>query len=192
MTEITGDAGWPSGVSRAYCTKEDVDDILSEDGTEARYDDDHDAELSADELARIDRVIIRASVMVGSKLKRRFKTMAGFEGGNPPASTPESVRYMTAVIAAYYTSMRRGNPVSEEIRSLYREALEWLDKIARGDELPIDLHEQMDNTSFVSNFNVDGSYRTSKVRVTRPNSTRAEPPAGIRRARELFYGYPWE
>jgi phage gp36-like protein len=177
---------------KAYCVKADVDDIWSEEGIESRFDDDADASLSEAELARVDRFIKRASIIVGSRLKSRFADLASFEGSNAPTNTPESVRYMTAVVAAYLMASRRGLPVQQEVKDQYEEVLQWLTTIQTGGGLPIDLSEDLNRAPFVSNFTIDGSYRTRKVRVTEANSTGGESREGIKRAREQFAGYPWE
>ncbi len=169
------------------CTREDVSDWWSEDGLIAREDDDRTGglDIAGTEAARTDRIIARASAIVGVYLAERY-SVDQWAGTNPPTNTPASVRHYAAIIAAYYMGIRRNLPTSTELAAEYKLALEQLAGIKAGDFSLPEIPESFENYASVSNYTVDGNYRSSKIRVVRSTSTGSRPPAPIKDNAEIY------
>lgn len=160
------------------CSAEDVADWFSALGVKSRFDDalaGSTVAITVDEAATRDRMIAKASAIVGAKLGVRFKR-SSYAGSNPPTNTPDLVRYIATILSCRYISSRRNLPVSAELTRQCDEVMKWLDEIVAGNMMIPDAPDSFDLTAFVSNFTVDGSYITSKVRRV-PRISTGGPPA---------------
>lgn len=147
----------------SLCTTQDVSDLWSDDGVLGRLDDDNDNANNAAELAILARVILNASAFVLSRVGMRYKT-SDITGSNAPTDTPQIVRFYTSVIASHYLAIRRGNPTTDGFAELYSQVMRDLEQVQNGSMLLPGVVDSLNQLPFVSNFHIDGNYRSAKAR----------------------------
>lgn len=172
-------------VYRRLCTLEDVEVILSAEGLIARADDTQDGTMSASEEKLVNDCISRGSREAAMRLTMRYGDVANFQGGNAPADTPASVRDMVAILAAFWVCKRRNNPVPQSLVDDRRQVFEDLQAIAANQMRLPDIDDG-DELPFVTNFHVDGRYRSAKLRRIDATSTRSLPPQDTRQHPEWY------
>ncbi len=155
----------PAALAFVYCTQDDVDAVLSVDGTVGRADDDATGALSATETGRITKCINWASDRINLFLLSQYAA-ADLAGS-------WLVNEWCAIMAAYKLSCRRGNPPAGSLATLYDEAIEELKAVKSGEyQLPgIGARDLF--TPAWSNVRVDLSYALRKIRVEKPMSERS-------------------
>jgi Protein of unknown function (DUF1320) len=144
-----------------YCTEDDVESILSVDGLGTRLDDDNTGDYSPppDLDYLINQILPWASAQINCYAAGLYS----------PVNLAQSwtVNRWCAIIAARRLCMRRGNPVPKSLAEDYKETMEELASVRRGD-LPIDpnIIGYRNNMSFAwSNVTMQPGYRLRKVRV---------------------------
>ena len=161
------------------CTSTDVADWWSVEGVDARLEDDLSGSVESDESLQLTRLIERASAIVAAKLSQRY-LQASYAGTNPPTNTPPLVMHFAAVIAAYYLGCRRNLPHSEALLKEYERVLEMMNEIGSGLLSIPEVAESFDTTPFLTNFHLDGRYRSSKFRKVDATSVGGRPAPPIK------------
>ena len=159
------------------CEVKDIEDIWSVEGVEGRFDDNEDANLDVGDHQRIERFIERASLLYVAPALRSLATdPTNWKGSTPPTDTPESVKYLTAVIAAYLVATRRGLPAPDHVLSLYEYTIEQLGEIKARRMTLDDVSISQQTTPFLSNLIVHGHHRSAKIRVVEGSSKVGDRP----------------
>lgn len=155
------------------CARADVENWWSADGVTDRVDDNRNDAESGSETAIVTAWIERASAIVASKVSVRYNA-AEYGGANPPTTTPPVIMHFTAVIAAYYVGCRRNLPIPASLKEEYERVLKLLDQMAAGTITIPEVSDSFAGGPFNSNFHVDGSYRSTQLRVV--PATSSDPP----------------
>lgn len=170
------------------CVKSDIEDWWSADGLLLRTDDDRSATENGSEASIVTSWIERSSAIVAAKLSQRYLQDA-FAGVNPPVDTPVLVMHFTAVIASYWVAGRRNLPIPEQLKEEYDKVLKSLDEIAAGQSSLPGVADSFEGGFFLSNFHLDGRYRSAKFRVITATAVGSDPTgASIKRFPEQFSG----
>lgn len=158
----------PTALEILYCTRADVEAILSQEGVELRLDDDGSGQVASTELARLTTQGINyASSRVN------FYCLAKYEASELAKSW--LVNEWATIIAARWLCSRRGNSPPESLENLYEQVLEDLKGI-RSDEAQIpDIGPRDAAWPAWSNISFDTRYQLRRLRVERPISEQTTP-----------------
>ena len=158
-----------------FCTESDVQAILSIDGEQAALDDDGNGVVDATEQARISLGINYATARI----------MAYCQGLYDVGDMANSwlVNEWAAILAAYWTRCRRGNPVPESLKELVFGDGSEENKGVMGELAAVKKQQlQLDGIGYRnvpwpawSNVRVDTRYRLRQARVERPISEPTPP-----------------
>lgn len=173
----------------ALCSITDVSDWLSQEGLDARLDDDRGQFADEAEQAIGTRLIEKASVKVAAYLSQRYKLEEYAGTGTPPTNTPPYVRGAVSIVAAYYISIRRNLPCSGALADAYRGVFEELQEIINGHLSLPEVVDSFEGRPFVANFHLDGTYRSAKFRKVDATSIGSQPTAPIKSHPEQNMGY---
>lgn len=153
----------------AYCSQDDVEEVLSEAGVLLRTDDDPEG---VEDASKVTAVIEAASSRIDMFLLRRYS-----------ASSLQSsiwVKWCCAYLSACLLSKRRGNPCPESIGFECQQYVDWLKEIRDGlMDLP-GVAPSSDVLPSVSNFTVDARFNRAKVRRVQSTSTRGNAPPPVK------------
>lgn len=151
-----------------YCSDNDVEALLSEEGVNLRLDDNQDGAVNAAELLRLTR---QACNYATSKVNDFCA------GRYDPADleTSWTVNEWATVIAARWLCSRRGNPVPGSLKERLAEVMDELKQVKSGQYSLQDLAERTSSAPIWSNTRVDVRYRTRRIRVERPISEGTPP-----------------
>lgn len=136
-----------------YCTRSDVEDLLSAGTVRSLLDDDDDgvAEVS------ISRTLDRAALKINQYCQRHY-TVAELAAN-------DWVKHAAAVIAANFLFQRRANSPPGELEEEHEEILEFLREVYTGScDLPGATPRGWDAPS-MANLTIDGRYGQGKIRV---------------------------
>lgn len=148
----------PASLATVYCTRTEVEAILSSAGVMARLDDG-----TSNSAAQAVAVIEQASETVNIHCCRRYAVAA--------LATSPWVKWATATIAARNACRRRANPVPGAIEQDYDEVMEKLKQILSAQlDLP-NIAPAHDETPAVSNYTIDSRFHRSKIRRVWATST---------------------
>lgn len=172
------------------CTIQDVADWWSQEGVDARLDDNRNdlVSVSPGEADILLRIIERGSAVVAMKLSQRYTQDSYAGSGTPPASTPALVSHFAAVVSAYFLGIRRNLPISPHLKEEYERVLKMLDDIVSGVLSIPDLAESFEMTPFLTNYHVDGTYRSAKFRKVDSTSVGKSPTPPIKSHPENYHG----
>lgn len=151
-----------------YCAREDIDDVLSDEGVGYRATDEAN---QIEKSGLVTRTIRQASDRVNLYCGERYTAAE--------LATSDYIISATAVIAAYMLSTRRGNPPPPSLEARYKEVFEELGKIQLGQADVPGIVTRGGSVPVLSNLRIDGRYRQSKVRVQPDISTGTPPQGGI-------------
>lgn len=169
------------------CTRADIEDWWSADGVAERLDDDRSASESGSESLIVTSWIERASAIVAMKLGQRYN-LADYAGASPPTDTPVLVMHFTAVIASYWIGTRRNLPVSEVLKEEYEKTMKTLDEILNGQASLPGVSDSFEGGLFLTNFHVDGRYRSAKFRKVTTTSVGSDPTGSVKSYPEVASG----
>lgn len=174
------------------CTIDDVEAILSAEGVVARGDDSQDGTVSASETKLLNDQISRGSREIAMRLNMLYK-VTEFQGSNPPVDTPATVRDMAAVLSAYWMCLRRNNPPTIWLQTARQEVFDTLELVKHGNLRLPDITTALEHSPFVTNFHLDGRFRSAKARRVDATSTGALPPGQLQSHPEYnVIPNPWE
>ena len=140
-------------VGTLYCSRTDIDEILSTFGTDSAATDD-DAQSSLD---HINSCIARASQRLDFKLNNRYDQGQLF--GH------RWVTQATAVLASVYLMRRRGNPPPESLLEMQQEVNDDIEEINSYKKSLNGLAERYLRQPTMSNISIDRRYFSTKVRA---------------------------
>lgn len=150
-----------------YCTREDIDDIMSVEAVDLHLDDNQDGTVSdpptdPDESARATRACQYATARIDLYCRTHYE----------PECLAESyiVREWAAILAAAWIAVRRGNPGAESLMKLRKEVLDELKLVQAGTLQIGDIGASQSGLPFYDNVTKRESYRVRKLRVQRPIS----------------------
>jgi hypothetical protein len=157
----------PTALTYTYCTEEDLQALLSVDGTTARVDDNGDNSQSVTEALYLSKAISWATDRVN------FYCLPRYAADKMAASWV--VNNWAVVLAGHWLSIRRGNPSPGSLKQFYEETVEDLKLVHSGAfEIPgIGTREVL--WPAWSNVRVDPLYILRKIRVERPISEKTSP-----------------
>ncbi|MDA7950246.1 MAG: DUF1320 domain-containing protein [Pirellulaceae bacterium] len=110
--------------TQIYCTTEDIQSILSYDYLLLCTDDDRDGQLSPNESSYITLAIERAANLMNAYLSRVLKL--------EDLLSNSWCRDCNSALAAYFISIRRGNPPPKSIEVLYHYYIDLIQDIRKG------------------------------------------------------------
>lgn len=147
----------PDTLSTLYCSSDDVDALLSQEGVDLRLDDDESDAISATEETRLTTWALNyATSRVNDYALGRY--LAANLDNN------WTVNHWATVIAARYLCVRRGNPLPKSIAELYKEVMADLKALKAGEYQLGDIAERVLNSPSWSNLRHDGRYLRKKTR----------------------------
>lgn len=154
--------------THVYCTKEDLEALYSVDGILGRVDDTNSGTLDATETGYLDKARYWATRKVDFFCMARYADSA--------LATSWVVNEWAIILACFWLSSRRANPVPNSILELYKEAMEELKSVQAGRfEIP-DIGQRAAAFPAWSNVRVDPMSRLRKIRVERPISEPTPTP----------------
>ena len=152
----------PAALSTLYCTEEDLQNLLSEEGERLRLDDQGDGYLNALERTALTKAISYATTRVNFYCQPLYATA--------DLSTSWLANEWATIIATRWLCTRRGNPCPDSIQKMYDEALEDLQAVKAGSHQIPDLGYRNVAWPAWSNVTVRPEYHYRKQRVQRPIS----------------------
>jgi len=155
-----------------YCTRTDIDAILSIHAVDRMIDDDGDGAIEAGESALVTTMIERAAGRINSRVEMRY-TLSDL-------SSNDWIKFVNASIAAQMIARRRGNGVPPSLQEEVDEFLGDLDEILAGRMKIPEQNESLDYLPSVSVYDVRRGCQPS-IRVDTRLSTGTDPHATIQR-----------
>jgi phage gp36-like protein len=143
-------------LTRVYTSRDEIEDMLSEFGTDQRLDDLTDGD--ADVLLTY---IERATSRVQSVMRKAYDDI--------DLASSVWVRERCTVIAIYLLSKRRGNPAL--YRDDYEEAMTEMDLAVSGD-LWVDIARSAETVAVMQNVSSDNRFPFTPMRVDPLTSTK--------------------
>ncbi|MFI4874763.1 MAG: hypothetical protein ACIALR_05480 [Blastopirellula sp. JB062] len=166
--------------TQTYCTVDDLESILSDQGVLRLLDDDEDGVAAADESARLDDVIVQAASMMNMRLSFRYDLAS--------LANNDWCRWCNAYMAAQLLMRRRGNPGSPVVFDQADEYRESLKEIREGRLNVPDAAPYRSPEIAVSNYTLEPA-RRQPVRVRVENSTRPTADGIKRDTAWPFFGW---
>lgn len=142
-------------LARTYTSRDEINDYLSEYGTDLRLDD------LVDDSDTMTTICERATTRVASIMRKAFDDV--------DLSNSVWVRERTTIVAIYLLSSRRGNPGL--LRDLYEEAMVELEMAVSGD-LYVDLARSAETIAVMQNVNSDNRFPYMPLRIDPISSTK--------------------
>lgn len=163
----------PTALATQYCTRSDVESVLSVAGVALRLDDDQNATESATETAYLTTQGLNwATSKVNDYCEGRYDIA--------DLAANWTVNEWASILAARWLCLRRCNPIPESVQALYEEAVEQLQQVKAGQYDLGDAAERTTKGPAWSNLRLS-LHRVRKLRVERPISEKTPPkPAGNR------------
>lgn len=157
----------PAALSYTYCTADDLEALLSADGSDARIDDDAGGSVSATEEGYRTKAVNWATARVNFFCLSRYAA----------ADLAQSwlVNNWCVICAAYWLAKRRGNPSPGSLAELYDEAVEDMKLVHSGAYEISDIAQRNISWPAWSNVRVDVLYSLRRIRVERPISDQSSP-----------------
>lgn len=160
-------------MATTYCTRTDVEAIISTAGLLACIDDNENGQEDGSEGTYITKAIERAAVNINLKVGRQYKLS--------DVTANAWLKWANAVIALSYLSKRRNNPLPESLGQDVKETEDLLNEIGWGRASLPEQVPSFDHSAAVSNFRVEMGHSTNPVRVNVNESTGNAPVDGITR-----------
>lgn len=107
-----------------YATRADIETLYGPDELRLVLNLMRDAELSGDEIARVDAALSETSSQIESYLSVRYTL--------PLATVPQVLRSFAVDMTIYRLALRNGRP-RDELRKRYDDAIAFLKSVAKGD-----------------------------------------------------------
>lgn len=145
-----------------YCTPDDLNPLLSEEGVTGRLDDDDDGSIDANEQGYLATAIQWASDKVNFYCLNRYAAL--------DLANSWLVNNWAVLCAGHWLSIRRGNPSPASIADLYKEALKDMEMIRTGAANLPGIGLRTAAWPAWSNIRLDQLYSLRKLRVERPIS----------------------
>lgn len=152
----------PTQQANLYCTKEDIEGLLSELGLQARIDDNNSGTTEDIEATRITQARNYSTAIVKSFCLQHYI--------DSKLADSWLVNNWSTIIAAYWISARRGNPIPESLQKLYDECLKDLENVKSKKMMIPDIGYRNVDWPAWSNVSVDPRYRIKQIRVQRQTS----------------------
>lgn len=153
----------------AYCTSDEVESVLSENGVLWAVDDDRSGTTSAGESGFIDDALERATVIINQYVAMIYSL--------PSLLTNTWTKWACAVLAAQKLCRRHGNGSPDGLTLDCEEVFAFLELVRKGqavipadgeaDALPLATNAGL----VMSNLRIDQRFPTAKVRVVQRIST---------------------
>ena len=160
-------------MTTTYGTRAGIESIMSPATLLAHIDDDQTGTESAGETAHVTNAIERAAVRINMAVSRQYDLA--------DVTSNTWLVWANNVLAAEMLYARRGNPAPQSIMDAAKEIESLLTEIQWG---RASLPEQVPSYDFgpaVTNFHVEPGRRIAPVRVSREESTGANPEPGVKR-----------
>lgn len=151
-----------------YCTKDDVDALLSISGEQLRLTDEGEAVPTVPEAA-----YLAANGINYATSRVNFYCQGRYDSDQLAQSW--LVNEWATIIATRWLCSRRGNPVPESIEAMYKSTIEDLQNVQAGVLFIPDIGQRNPSGPTWSNVIVRPEYEFRKIRVERPLS--GEPPS---------------
>jgi len=154
-------------MATTYCTRSDIETLLSPVALIECIDDDHSGTESAAETIHITNAIERAATRLNMAVSRQY--VLSEVTGNA------WMKWANATLAAELLASRRGNPAPQSIMDDAKEILELLNEISWGRKPLPEQAPSFDHLPTVSNFEAEPRKRIMPVRVVKEESTGSDP-----------------
>lgn len=159
--------------TQTYCTRTELEEIAAQHGIDAFVDDDRDGLVSTTEETYVTAAIRRAASKINFKLARRYK-QSDLVGN-------DFLKDANAWLGICEIMRRRANPQIDSWQSQCDEFTDMLDEIqAERADIP-GLVESIEHIGTVSNHRPERWRGTMKARVSRQESTGADPQESRKR-----------
>lgn len=164
----------------AYCTTDDVIQILSEDGVNFRIDDDEDGNISTKELAKVATAISFADLRINYWMSRKyiFTTL----------NQSQFISFCSMWLASRYLCRRRGGGVPQSIDDACDEMEQMLREIYDGQGYIPDVNP--DTNSGITSV-VVGTMRMGHEQPFRKLQSVSTPPLDTMNNRWLDWRSNW-
>lgn len=159
-------------MTTTWCVIGDVQSILSSAGATACLDDDETGTLSAGESAYGTDMIETAAVEMNASIERQY-ILADLAGNG-------WCKRANAILAAYFTSGRRSNPIPQTLADWAATVREYLALVADGRRQIPEATSSLDHGPAVSTFRPE-LWKRQPIRVDTQLSTGTPPADGIKR-----------
>lgn len=169
-------------MTTTYCTRQDIEAIISAPGLLACIDDDESRDESATESTYVTKAIERAAVRLNSQVSRQYQLSDVTANG--------WMKWANAVMAAAILKRRRDNPLSESLAADVREVEEMANEIAWGRRSLPEQTPSFDHSATVSNFQPRLGVPYAPIRVDQNEST-GPSPVGDRKRNLSSPKYPY-
>lgn len=160
-------------MATTYCTRLDVESILSAPAVLALIDDDGDGNESPGESQFVTDAIERAAVKLNGQIGRQYKL--------EDVTDNDWMKWANAVLAAALLSKRRNNPLPESIHADVQEINELANEIAWGRRSLPEQAPSVEHIPAVTNFRPELGHGYAPVRVSTQESTGASPEGDRKR-----------
>jgi hypothetical protein len=147
----------PTPLSVVYCTKTDMDLLLSREGIDLRKDDDEDAFDNSLEADIVPRAINYATSRVNLYCLGFYDAIQ--------LETSWLVNEWTTIVAVRWMCGRRGNPVPTSLAEMFKEALADLELVRSGVFQIPDIGKRFPDSPAWANVTFDGRYRYARTRI---------------------------
>ena len=154
----------PTALPVTYCAESDLQAMIGLDAEVSHLDDDQSGAVDGPEATYLSQAISWATEQCNKYLLGRYR--------ETDLATSWLVNQWCTIAAAYWLSVRRGNPSPAAVAKLYAEAVKDMTQVHdKQFDIP---HLGTRNTTWPawSNVRVDALYQLRKVRVERPISDR--------------------
>ena len=165
--------------SYSYCTQQNVESILSEEGVLNRLDDSRTGVVNAQWMTDC---LQRATAEINLHLSRRYSTTT--------LRASEWVRWCAATLTASFVMGRRGlgsSPVIADEALRFRGLLEQIQKARL--YLPDDAPLRGEHCPAMVNVTMDMRYPQDKIRV-QPNVSVAQPAQDVKEPIQRYGTFP--
>lgn len=173
----------PAALTYTYATEADLQAFVGVSGETGRVDDDNSGVIDGLEPGYITSALSWATAKVNLYCLKRYKAA--------DLATDWTVNNWTVILACYWLSCRRGNPAPGSFNDLYKETLEDLKAVGKG-QILLDLAARASEWPAWSNVRVNIFKQLKKVQVERPISDRGTAGLGqaasIDREADLLQG----
>jgi hypothetical protein len=167
---------------QTYCTRVEIESILSAPGLLALIDDDADGVESPQESAYIGHAIERAAVEINHAADKQY-VLTDLAGN-------AWMKWANATLAVMFLAKRRNNPLPESIAQDVQQIREQLTEIRWGRDGVPDAAPSFDHSAAVSNLTPQLGHGYAPVRVNVQEST-GEQPVGDRKRNITQPIYPY-